>query len=138
MAAGRDASGRCRTCKNQAAREKRARDLDSARAADRARYARQKEVLLETGRRYRQQHPETELARQRKKRMRGLPDIAPRAGYSCDCCGNPVSKTPHADHNHQTGRFRGWLCARCNLGMSFLDRPAWLENAAAYLRKQGK
>ncbi len=33
----------------------------------------------------------------------------------CELCGRlPKSKRLHADHEHYTGQFRGWICYRCN------------------------
>lgn len=35
-------------------------------------------------------------------------------GY-CQHCGKKEGKRRlHMDHNHETGEFRGWLCANCN------------------------
>jgi len=41
------------------------------------------------------------------------------------------------DHDHDTGRFRGWLCESCNKGIGFMreDIEAILS-AADYLRKK--
>lgn len=43
------------------------------------------------------------------------------AAYSgkCDSCGQK-HKFLHLDHDHETGRFRGWLCPGCNLAAGSL------------------
>ena len=38
------------------------------------------------------------------------------------------------DHNHQTGKFRGWICQHCNNGLGgFRDNINTLKNAIKYL-----
>jgi len=40
------------------------------------------------------------------------------------------------DHDHTTGKFRGWLCHDCNRALGqFHDNITILENAIQYLRK---
>ena len=54
----------------------------------------------------------------------------------CGICNNPMSsnKTTHVDHNHETGRVRGLLCERCNLGLGmFREDPAILARAITWL-----
>lgn len=42
------------------------------------------------------------------------------------------------DHCHATGKFRGWLCRTCNLGIGQLnDNIEGLIRALAYLQKNG-
>ena len=53
----------------------------------------------------------------------------------CGSCGDVVTKR-FADHDHKTGRFRGWLCNGCNWGLGhFKDDPDRLRKGIAYLRK---
>lgn len=42
----------------------------------------------------------------------------------CDICGvseDAIGKKLCADHNHETGKFRGWLCRKCNAAIGFMD-----------------
>jgi hypothetical protein len=68
----------------------------------------------------------------------GLPTPT-RLSATCEICGiNPAKDAPalHLDHCHETGKFRGWLCGKCNMGLGrFGDNIAGLERAVAYLRK---
>lgn len=52
----------------------------------------------------------------------------------CECCGK--AGKVHWDHDHTTGKFRGWLCVSCNTGLGKLgDSVEGLERAIAYLKK---
>lgn len=52
----------------------------------------------------------------------------------CSICGNNVRVA--YDHNHSSGKFRGWLCISCNtvLGLA-KDNPQRLRELANYLEK---
>ena len=53
----------------------------------------------------------------------------------CECCGKHIRGTQQQlDHNHQTGKFRGVLCARCNLMVGVLENPL-LSKAQDYLTR---
>ena len=73
------------------------------------------------------------------RRMPGVrPDQQPRIAQAraldaCTICGDVGSLV--VDHDHRTGRVRGALCRRCNLGLGhFRDDPELLELAALYIR----
>ncbi len=61
-------------------------------------------------------------------------------GY-CDICGKRAEETGDSqklrlcmDHDHENSKLRGWLCNKCNVGIScFYDDPSILRKAAKYL-----
>ncbi len=55
----------------------------------------------------------------------------------CELCGRlPRSQALNLDHDHDTGKFRGWLCGPCNKGLGALgDNEKGLERALKYLRR---
>lgn len=42
-------------------------------------------------------------------------------GGLCKICQNPM-RIPHVDHCHETGRYRGLLCSRCNLALGVYEK----------------
>lgn len=56
----------------------------------------------------------------------------------CAICSEAFSKTPHVDHDHQTGQIRGLLCLPCNTGLGFFqDSVVLLAHAIVYLEENG-
>lgn len=63
----------------------------------------------------------------------------------CEACNGPPSRAPrnnaprlHCDHDHKTGKFRGWLCRKCNWAAAYLDTAEELkrlEQVKAYLNQ---
>jgi Recombination endonuclease VII len=69
------------------------------------------------------------------KRLK-LPKPTREPPVICECCGlAPTTKKRLAlDHDHTTGKFRGWLCSECNFGIGKLgDSLDGLERARLYL-----
>ena len=53
---------------------------------------------------------------------------------ACECCHRPAEV--RFDHDHRTGKFRGWLCDGCNLGIGKLgDNLSGVRDALAYLER---
>lgn len=75
------------------------------------------------------------VSRRHAKRVAALGPV-PRG---CEICGTSFTTTSARwDHNHGTGKDRGWLCNRCNAGIGFLgDNPSLIRRAAKYLDDRG-
>ncbi len=60
----------------------------------------------------------------------------------CQICGVPEVECTHQlamDHDHETGLFRGWLCANCNKALGLLkDSREVVLNAVIYLQRNEK
>ena len=70
------------------------------------------------------------------RRLRKLEAAAgrPRPTH-CEVCGE-LHRWVCFDHDHVTGKFRGWLCDRCNKVLGHVyDRAAILTLLAQYLEK---
>lgn len=56
-------------------------------------------------------------------------------GGVCAICGG-INENGHrlaVDHNHETGKVRGLLCRKCNLGLFALENKTWRPLAEKYL-----
>ena len=84
--------------------------------------------------------------RDAKKVAKAMGRPRPKIGDLCDCCKRPVYKKRddipdgiegrwswQCDHDHETGKFRGWICKTCNTGVCS-DTISAAENALNYLR----
>lgn len=72
-----------------------------------------------------------------KRRTKRRAHVAEQRFESADCaiCGRRAhGKSLHLDHNHQSHKTRGYLCAQCNTGLGmFKDSPQLLRLAIKYL-----
>jgi hypothetical protein len=61
-------------------------------------------------------------------------DIFRKQGGVCAIHGEPTRSPLVVDHDHRTGRVRGLLCRKCNLGIGHLgDNPEIVKRASDYL-----
>ena len=55
---------------------------------------------------------------------------------TCENCGKATKATLNADHDHETGIFRGWLCPACNRGLGLIgDNANAVRRLLAYLER---
>ena len=84
-----------------------------------------------------------QLRRSSRKRLGGDPDSTTRPmPMFCEACGAPPSTWRSGsqrlawDHDHATGKFRGWLCTQCNSALGLLqDSPDRIAALLSYLRE---
>lgn len=108
-------------------------------AAQRRYYLKHRDEVLARQKAWYRANRETTLVRRNSKARQRQVDVAGRPpGERCEICRKAFTKAPHWDHNHATGKFRGWLCGPCNKALGlFQDLPDNLLAAAEYLLKRG-
>lgn len=74
------------------------------------------------------------------RKHRGIIPTRPEPSH-CELC----SKKPRPnrglrpDHNHKTGKFRGWICDGCNAGIGLLgDGSSGIRLALVYMERAGE
>ncbi len=98
---------------------------EKARVRARAWYQKNRKRALEYQRKFRASHPEHYRAAVRiasRKYLYG--EITRPEPEHCEACGIHFSSTKKGscvDHDHSTGKFRGWLCSSCNLALGHLE-----------------
>ncbi len=62
-------------------------------------------------------------------------NVLQKQDSKCAICGAvPGKRSLHVDHDHETGKIRGLLCHKCNVGLGhFSDDPNLLIKASKYL-----
>lgn len=68
-----------------------------------------------------------------------IENIWKKQGEACPICGKKKEvsgKRFHIDHCHTTGKIRGLLCSKCNMGIGIFDEDLdRIQNAINYLSK---
>lgn len=99
-----------------------------------------KERLREYSRKHRRLNLEAHriATREAWRVKRGCPEPTRPCPELCECCGRPPSpkRVLALEHCHETGKFRGWLCHRCNTALGLLgDTLADAKKLVAYLER---
>lgn len=119
-------------------RKWRAANPEKVRDAAARQRAKHGDKMNERTRKWRQANPGVCTAQTRKYRK--LPAPTRPMPETCDCCGGPPNGrgSLHLDHCHETGKFRGWLCHKCNAGLGLLgDNNFGLQRMSMYLARAG-
>lgn len=113
--------------KNSKARKKNWKDKDFIRKRKEA--FERKEVNWKGG-------PEKSKQRAKQKQLVSQENLAGRLkSEQCEICG--AFDRICFDHNHETGKFRGWICMRCNIGLGMArDKVEILHLWIKYLEKK--
>lgn len=66
-------------------------------------------------------------------------ELLNRQNGKCAICETNLEDVKRfcVDHDHETNEVRGLVCDYCNLGMSHIDKPGWLEKALQYKKEGG-
>lgn len=64
-----------------------------------------------------------------------IDELIPIYTTSCQICKKECGNSISMDHCHETGRFRGFLCYRCNYLLGCVERQLDLERLIAYITK---
>lgn len=135
-----DLSYQCKTCTNLKQENYRSIPQNRERAINRSRewYTENKE----RARQYAKENFDLAVYRDREFRRKygiTLDDyeiLVEQQNAECQICTDS-SKQLVVDHDHNTGKVRGLLCAKCNAGLGmFQDDSKLLIQAAKYLEKQ--
>lgn len=117
------------------------KDPEKARASARASYLRNKESIL--ARRKLIKYDPVKKHGQHLKRRYGITtdDYNKMLESQCDgckICGRPngfrnKGNRLFVDHNHITGKVRGLLCNKCNIGVGLIEDIEWVKKVKEYL-----
>ena len=105
-------------------------------AVRRAHYHQNRDAMIVKRKAYEKANPEKVL--RWKRNDKGQPEPTRPRPKLCECCGGrwPNLRGLHLDHDHTSGRFRGWLCSNCNTGIGKLgDTVDGLKQAIEYLNR---
>ena len=103
------------------------------------------ELMRSSDRKWRLKHPDANKLKQRK--YNNLPEPTRPEPLICDVCKKPETRRHKdtgklfalaLDHCHKTGKFRGWLCSKCNTTLGrHLDDALLFLKIADYLIREG-
>ncbi len=131
--------------RNERVRQWRLKNLEERRAYDRKWYRKNRKRIREVKKLWREANREKVLLCQkiseRKRRLRRETEkygiVRPEVTICAIHGGEIVGSEICLDHDHRTGKFRGWLCVPCNAILGLFERligdERLLEGVQKYL-----
>lgn len=130
-------SGRCRPCVQRRAGAWAAANKERRRLSNRQ--WRKDNISTARDRAAKWRAENGEHHRNYERNRKGLPVPTRPCPDACENCDTPawlLTRSLALDHCHETGKFRGWLCSKCNASIGGLgDNEDGLLRAVAYLRR---
>jgi|SRR3954452_22401228 hypothetical protein len=131
--------------------DRKRRDREKQRGYDRNSYRKHRSERIARRIRWRKEHPVQTaeyISKTRYQRAAAMRRYAAKKGGFAECVEYPPPRTdskcsichreaPLAlDHDHETGKFRGYICRSCNLGLGQLgDTVEAIRRVLAYLER---
>lgn len=119
----------CSVCRKEYQKNRRHINIYETRAKDKERYYKNREVRIETARRFRKNNPEKTRATMLKSKygitQEDYNKMLLKQQNKCAICNrdmNEYGKIFCVDHNHETNKVRGLLCDPCNYGLGFYEK----------------
>ena len=111
---------------------------DKKNAFSRQFYAEHRDELRGKGRLYRAKHRqkyrEYGVMWKLKKLEKDAGQVCPK---QCEICDRTQLKRLSFDHDHETGKFRGWVCYKCNTVLGLVDDdPRMLQKIINFLNEK--
>jgi len=130
------------------------KDPVARRAVARARYLRQREEILAASAARYASNPEKHKAHARAHYQRNAVEIKRKSRFArhgltpeqyeemlvaqagrCALCGELLTGKTFIDHDHTTGKVRGVLHPRCNIGLAYIEDRCFAQQAETYLKE---
>jgi len=133
---GRTTQGRCAECSRIHARSWHHKYPERSSAKGKAYRARTVEARRAQRRKWDAKNKDKLRGYVRKRAgVLDLPEKEAEPGHICELCGVAIAEKPVLDHDHSTGRVRGWIHRQCNIGLHHVEKPGFVEKAQAYLAR---
>ena len=108
-------------------------------------YQDNKELCLERAKIWQENNPEkvikikkgSYLMKKYKITLEEVDKLLIKQNHKCAICGSSLVETRRCiDHNHETGKVRGILCHRCNIGLGYIeDGEEFVSKCFLYLEE---
>ena len=124
-------SGKCILCIKERGKKYYKTNKEQRSKYGKSHYIKHKKDIIARNKKYRKNNPDK--IREQKRKAKGFPAPTRPMPEFCETdCGR---KATCLDHDHITGKFRGWLCHPCNMAIGQLgDTAERINQVLLYLK----